>query len=99
MRARNQLGQIFPLLRVAAVAAELVDAEVGMRAVGKPDRRRSARDLLERDTMLEIAEPAAAVFLLDRNAVQPELAEFRPEVARELIAPVDLGRPRRDLVA
>jgi len=38
MLAGNQLWQIFPLLRLIAVAADLVDAEVGMRAIGKPDR-------------------------------------------------------------
>src|SRR6202790_5042180 len=49
--------------------------------------------------MLEIAEPRAAIFLLDGNSVQAERADFRPEVAGELIALVDFGGARRDLVA
>ena len=99
MLAGNQLRQIFPLLRLVAVAADLVDAEIGMRAVGQADRRRRARDFLDRDAVLEIAEPGAAIFLLDGNAVQAERADLRPEVAGKLIALVDLGGARRDLVA
>ena len=70
-----------------------------MRAIGQADRGGGARNLLDRDAVLEIAEPRAAIFLFDGNAVQAERADFRPEVARELIALVDLGGPRRDLVA
>jgi hypothetical protein len=35
--------------------------------------------------MREIAQAAAAVFLLHRDAEQAELAHLRPEVARELV--------------
>ena len=49
--------------------------------------------------MFEIAEPGAAIFLLDGNPVQAERADLRPEVARELIALVDFGGARRDLIA
>ena len=47
--------------------------------------------------MLEIAEARAAIFLLDRDAVQAERAELRPEIARELVRAVDLVGARRDL--
>ena len=69
MFAGNQLWQIFPLLRLAAVAADLVDAEVGMRAIGQADRGRGPRHFLECDAVLEIAEAAAAVFFLDGDTV------------------------------
>ena len=69
-----------------------------MRAVGQADRRRGARDFLDRDAVLEIAEPGAAVFLLDGNPVQAERADLGPEVAGELVALVDVGGARRDLV-
>ena len=69
-----------------------------MRAVGQPDRRRAAADLLHRDAVLEIAEPGAAVLLLHRDAVQAELADLGPQMARELVGLVDLGRQRRNLV-
>ena len=84
MLAGDQLGQIRLLLPVAAVAADLVDAEVGMRAVGQADRGRSARDLLHRDAMLEIAQARAAILLLDGDAEQAERADLRPQVAREI---------------
>jgi hypothetical protein len=57
MLARDQLGQILALLRIAAVAADLIDAQVGVRAVGEPNRRRAAAQFLHRDAVLEITEP------------------------------------------
>ena len=54
-----------------------------MRAVGEADRGRGARHFLDRDAMLEIAEPKPAVFLRRGDAVQAERAHLRPEVARE----------------
>ena len=98
MLARDQLRQVFALLRLAAVAADLVDAEVGVRAVGEADRGRGAADLLHRDAMREIAHAGAAVFLLDRDAVQAERAHLGPQLDRETVGPVDLGGERRDLV-
>ena len=60
MLAGDQLRQVAPLLLLAAVAADLVHAEVGMRAVAEPDGGRGAGHLLHRDAMLEIAEAGAA---------------------------------------
>src|SRR5262249_31448968 len=84
------------LLIVAAVAADLVDAEVRMRAIGQPDRGGGARDFLHRDAVLEIAEPRPAPFLLDRDAVHAQLAELGAEVGREGVAAVDLVGARGD---
>src|SRR3954447_16783112 len=98
MLARNQLRQIFPLLLFTAVPADLVDAKVRMRTVREADRRRRPGYFLNRHAMLEIAKPAAAIFLLDRDAMQPERAELRPEVARKLIGLVDIRGARCDLV-
>ena len=69
-----------------------------MRAVRQADRGRCARHFLDRDAVLEIAEAGPAIFLLDGDAVQAERADLGPEVARKLIAAVDLGGARRDLV-
>jgi hypothetical protein len=41
--------------------------------------------------MLEIAEPGAAILLLDRDAVQPSAPIFGPQIAREAVGAVDLG--------
>ena len=45
-----------------------------MRAVGKADGRGSARNLLHGHGVREVAEADAAVFFLDRNAKQAEIA-------------------------
>ena len=69
-----------------------------MRAVGEPDRRRTARNLLHGDAVREIPHAGAAVFLRDGDAEHAELAELRPEVARKLVLAVDLVGARRDVV-
>src|SRR5262249_19470314 len=86
------------LLVGIAVAPDLIDADVRMRAVGETDRGGRARDFLHGDTVLEVAETRAAPFLLDRDAEHAELAELGPEVTREGVAAVDLVGTRRDLV-
>jgi hypothetical protein len=78
MLAGDQLGQETLLLFVVAIAADLVDAEVRVRAVGQADRGGGARDFLHRHAVLEIAEARAAVFFLDGDAVQTEFAHLRP---------------------
>ena len=95
MLAGQQLGQEAPLLLVVAVAADLVDAEVGVRAVAQPDSGGRAAQLLDGDDVLEIAQPRAAVLLLDRDAVQAEIAHPGPQLAREAVGLVDLRRDRR----
>src|SRR3954453_22811713 len=97
MAARNQVRLVFSLLRLIAVAADLVDAEVRVRAVGQADACRGAADLLHRDRVLEVAEARPAELLLDREAQEPEHAELRPELAREGVGAVDLLGERRDL--
>ena len=68
-----------------------------MRAVGETDRGARATDLLHRDHVGEVAHAGAAVLLADRDAENAERAHFRPQVHRELIARIDLGRARCDL--
>src|SRR5450756_3179419 len=101
MLAGDELGQIFAALLFVAVAADLVDAEIGMRAVGQSDRSAGARNLLHRHAMLEIAEAGAAILLLYGNAVQAERAHLRPQVcllytsdAADDLLCVDLGGRR-----
>jgi hypothetical protein len=61
--AGDQLGQVFLALRFAAVAANLVDAQIRVGAVGQADRGRGAGDFLQRDDVRQIAHVGAAVFL------------------------------------
>ena len=56
-----------------------------MRPVAQADRGGRAGDLLHRDNVLGVAQTGAAVLLLDRDAVQAERAEARPQIARELV--------------
>ena len=98
MLAGDQLGQVFALLRLGAVAADLVDAEIGMGAIGQADRGRGARDLLHRHAMVQIAKGGAAIFFFHGDAVQAERAHLRPQLAREHIVAVDGVGARRDAV-
>jgi hypothetical protein len=98
MFAADQLGEVFSFLLGIAPAADLVDAKVGMRAVGEADRGRRTTDFLDRDDMFEIAEPEPAEFFLDGDTMQPEFAHPRPEfVAREPVVRIGLGGERCDL--
>ena len=94
--AADQLRQVALALRVGAVEAQLIDAEVGVRAVGEPDGAGGARDLLHGNGVGEIAEAGPAKALRHGDAEEPELTERRPEVARKLIAAVDLRGARGD---
>jgi len=95
--ARDELGQIFFLLRFAAVPRDLVDTQIGMRAVGKAHRGRSAADLLHRDDVRRVTHPGTAVLFFDGDAEQAQGAHLFPQVHRKLIGAVDLGRARGDL--
>jgi hypothetical protein len=97
MLAADQLGQVLLLLRLGAVALDLVDAQVAVRAVAQADRGAGAADLLHRDHVRQVAHVGAAVLLGHGDAQHAQLAHLAPQVHRELVAAVDLGRARRDL--
>ncbi len=84
MLAGDQLRQVLALLRFRAPAADLVDAEIRMRAVRQADRARGPAQLFHRHDVREIAEAGTAELRFHRDAEQAELAEPRPEVARKL---------------
>src|SRR5262245_47560414 len=73
---------------------KLVHAEIGVGAVGQPDRARGAGDFLHDDAVLKIAEPKPTERLRHRDAMHAELAELRPQIARKGIAAIDLGGAR-----
>ena len=98
MLAGHELRQILLLLRFRAVAMNLVHAQIRMRAVRQPDRRRRARDFFHRDHVRGVAHVRAAVFLGDRHAEHAEIAELLPQVHRELVGVVDFGGARRDFL-
>src|SRR5436305_14811843 len=94
MLAAHQLGQVSITLRIRAVQPDLVYAQVGMGAVGEPDRAGRARDLFHGNRVCEIAETGAAPALRHCHPQQSLFTEGRPEVTRKLVAAVDLRRPR-----
>ena len=94
--AGDQPRQEALLLLVVAEAPQLVDAEVGMRAVGEADRARSAADLLHGDDVFQVAEPEPAILFRHRHAEQAHVAHFGPKLARKAIAAVDLVGLRRN---
>src|SRR5207244_9221768 len=51
-----------------------------------------------RDNVREIAHRRAAVFILDGDAENSEVAHLAPQVRRKRVRPVDLRGTRRDLV-
>jgi hypothetical protein len=77
MLAGDQLGQILRLLLEAGPAADLVDAQVRVRAVAQADRSGRSADFLARYEMLEIAETKPAMLFFDGDTVQPQLAHPR----------------------
>jgi hypothetical protein len=97
MLATDQLGKIAPLLFRRAPAADLVDAKVGVGAVGQAHGGRGAGDFLHGHHMFQIAQAEAAPFFLDGNAVQAKVAHLRPELTRKAVGLVDVGGDRRDL--
>jgi hypothetical protein len=60
--AAQELRQVAALLLRGAPAAQLVHAQVRVRAVGEAHRCAGAADLLHCDDVLEVAQAAAAVF-------------------------------------
>ena len=95
MLARDQLGEILGLLLGRAVQRDLVDAEVGMRAVAERDRGAGPRNLLDSHGMRQIAHSGATVFLGDGDAQQAKLAHLLPQRVGESVLAVDLGGHRR----
>ena len=98
MLAGNQLREVAALLLIASIAPDLVHAKVRVRAVGKADARAGPAHLLHGDAMFQIAEPGAAPFFFNGDAVETECAHRLPKVARECVGAVDFGGARRDLV-
>ena len=97
MFTADQPGEVAPFLLFAGIAVNLVDAEIGMSAVGKGNGRRGAADLLDGHDMLQIRHPGTAVFFGNGDAVQPQIAHLPPEVHRKMIFAVDIGRPGSNL--
>ena len=87
----DQAGQVAGFLGGSAMAADLVDTQVGMGAVGECHRSRGPADLFHGDNMGQIAHAAAAVGLVHGDAEQSHVAEPGPQVGRKLVGTVNVG--------
>ncbi|MNE51702.1 hypothetical protein D3C80_1463410 [compost metagenome] len=88
--AADQLGQVLGFLLGVAVAVDLVDAEVGVGAVGEGDRGRAAADFFHGHHVGQVAQAGAAVFFADGDAEQAHITELAPHVGGEQVVLVDL---------
>ena len=91
MVTADQFGQVPGFLLVGTVDNNLVDAQVGVGAVGETDRRRSPGNFLYHNGVGQVAHVGAAVFFVSGNAQQAQIAHFFPQRQGELIAAVDFG--------
>ncbi len=96
--ATDQAGQVALLLRVVAVAVNLIDTQVGVGTVTQADTGRGTADFLSGDDMGQIPQAGATVLLRDRDTQQAQVAHFAPQVSREVIVAVNVGSARRYLV-
>ena len=81
--AAAQFGQVSGFLLLAAILAQLVQAQIGHGAVRQSDGRRGAADLLHHHGVGQVAHIAAAVALLHGDAEQAHGAELPPQIHAE----------------
>ena len=92
----GEIGEPRALLLVGAEEEDRHRPERRVRRDRDRDGRVDARQLLDRDRVGERVAAAAAVFLGDRDAHEPELGQLRDEVVGEAVLAVELLGDRRD---
>ena len=85
----DELGQVVLLLLVGAVAVDLVNAQVGVRAVRESHGCRGTADFLHGDDVCEVAHAGAAVGFVNGNTQQTHVTELFPQVVGEQVVMVD----------
>ena len=95
--AGSQFGKVAPPLLLAAHLVDVVRAERGVGGHDDAHRAIHARELLNDDGVLDVAEPAAAQFFREDGAHVAELAEFPDDFERKGLRFVPLHDVRRDL--
>ncbi len=78
MLTGNKTRKMLQALRVGTPTADLVDTEIGVRAVGQPDGSRSAGHLFHDHHMLEVAQAEAPKLLLGGDAMKPQRTHLGP---------------------
>ena len=95
--AADEFGQVLAALLGRAVALDLVDAQIAVRAVRQTHAGAGARNFFHGDHVRQIAHVGAAVFLAHGDAEHAQAAHFLPQVHGELVVLVDLSGARCDL--
>ena len=85
----DELGQVLFFLLVGAVAVDLVNAQVGVRAVRESHGCRGTADFLHGDDVCEVAHARAAVGFVNGNTQQAHVTELFPQVVGEQVVMVD----------
>ena len=98
MVAADQFGQVFLALGIVAVEVDLVDAQVGVGAVGQANGGGGTGDLFHHQGVGQITHIGAAVFFADGDAQYAQITELLPHLQGELVALVHLGGDRRDFL-
>ncbi len=96
MLAGNKFWQIFCALFGRAVTLDLIDTEIGMRAIAQANRRRRAADFFHGNTMSEIAHTSTAIVFRSGDPKHTKLTQFTPEIHGKCIVAVGVGSKRRN---
>ena len=99
MFTATQLGQIVLFLLLCAVQSYLIQAKIGMGAVGKPYRGTGPGNFLHRNGVSKIAHTAAAVGIGYGDAQQTKASHFCPQFARKVVVAVDIRGAGRNFVS
>ena len=91
---RDQLGQVFGLLCLVAVALDLVDAQVAVRPVAQAHAGTGARNFLHGNHVRQVSHVSAPIGLGHGDAQHAQIAHLAPQVHGELIRLIDLRRAR-----
>ena len=96
MLTTDELREVALALGIGAVAANLVDAQIGVRAIRQAHRRAGAADFLHRHHVRNVAHVRTAQLLRHRQAMHAHLTQLAPEVGGEEVVAVDLRGTRGD---
>lgn len=73
------LRQVFVLLFLCAVSVDLINAEIGMRAITERNSSRRSTQFLENNHVIEIRASCTTVLRLHRDAQEAQFPQLPPE--------------------
>ena len=97
MLSAAQRRQVLGSLRLGAVQPNLVQTQIGVRAVRQTDRGAGAGDFFHGNRMGEVTHTATAVLLGNGDAQQTQITHFGPQISGKIVVAVNVGGPRCNL--